>query len=136
MPSNRKILRSGFFLTCVIILLSWECDAAAQRLQRPQRYEPARPTISPYLNLLRENVSPIPNYYSLVRPQLQQQRINQQQQSLLIRQNSEIRQLQTNLLRTQAEGPVSGTPSWFQNPGSRSTFLNTSQYYGRVGTRP
>jgi hypothetical protein len=106
-------------------------DAMAQR---PQRYQPARPTVSPYLNLLRQNNSALPNYYSLVRPDLQQYQVNQQQQTLLLQQNAEIQRLQTNLLRTQTEGPVSGTPSWFQTPGSRSTFLNTSRYYGRAGT--
>ena len=106
----------------------------AQRQQRPQRFQPATPTVSPYLNLLRQNNSPIPNYYSLVRPALQQQQINLQQQTILRQQNAEIRQLQTNLLKTQTEGPVSGSPSWFQTPGTRSTFLNTSQFYSRSGT--
>jgi hypothetical protein len=39
-------------------------------------YEPLNPTISPYLNLLRFDRGPLPNYYSLVRPQLRQQAFN------------------------------------------------------------
>ena len=101
--------------------------------QRPQRFQPARPTVSPYLNLLRQNNSGVPNYYTLVRPELQQLQVNQQQQALLLKQNSQIQQLQTNLLRTQTEGPISGSPSWFQTPGTRSTFQNTSQFYSRSG---
>ena len=43
------------------------------------RYQPARPTISPYLNLYRTQRGPIPNYHLYVRPILQQQQINAQQ---------------------------------------------------------
>lgn len=114
------------------VLLVLGSEAVAQR---PQRYQPARPTVSPYMNLFRNNNSPVPNYYSFVRPQLNQIQVNQEQQALLMRQNSEIQGLQKNLLQTRTDGPVSGSPSWFQTPGSRSTFMNTSGYYSRAGTR-
>ncbi|QDV75103.1 hypothetical protein [Botrimarina mediterranea] len=117
-------------LTAGLVLM---VSSGAAQAQRPQRFQPARPTVSPYLNLLRQNNSAIPNYYSLVRPELQQLQVNQQQQALLLKQNSQIQRLQTNLLKTQTEGPVSGTPSWFQTPGSRSTFLNTGQFFSRSG---
>lgn len=104
-------------------------DALAQR---PQRYQPSRPTVTPYLNLLRNNNSPLPNYYSLVRPQFNQQALNQQQQTVLLNQQRQIQGLQAGLLRgPQSQGPVTGNASWFMNPGSRSTFLNTSRYYSR-----
>ena len=41
-------------------------------------YEPSSPTVSPYLNLLRSNFGPLPNYHSLVRPQLRQQTFNRE----------------------------------------------------------
>ena len=47
--------------------------ATASEAQYQRRFEPSRPTISPYLNLFRFNDSNVPNYQSLVRP-LQQQR--------------------------------------------------------------
>lgn len=102
-----------------------------------QRYQPSRPTVSPYMNLLRNNNSPIPNYYSFVRPHQNQTAFNEQQLDLQSRQNGEILRLQADALRNQNQtaGPVSGSASWFQNPGSRSTFMNTSRYYSRVGGR-
>src|SRR4051794_38989179 len=42
---------------------------------------PARPPVSPYLNLLQNNRSPAVNYYNFTRPALQNQQFFQQQQS-------------------------------------------------------
>ncbi len=117
------------------VLLVLGDEAFAQRGQRPQRFQPSRPTVSPYLNLFRNNNSPVPNYYTFVRPELNQMQVNQQQQQLLLRQSAEIQGLQQNLLQAQTAGPVSGTSSWFQTPGSRSTFMNTGGYFGRAGAR-
>ncbi|TWT33763.1 hypothetical protein KOR34_35970 [Posidoniimonas corsicana] len=110
--------------------------------QGPQRYQPSRPTVSPYMNLLRRNASPVPNYYSFVRPMQrqaafnqQQATFNQQQIQFQVRQNAENQQLQADLMKAGVAGPVSGASAWFQNPGSRSTFLNTSQYFSRAGGR-
>ncbi len=47
-----------------------------------------RPTVSPYLNLLRPSgIGQVPNYQTIVRPELEQRRLNQQQ-------GAEIQQLQ------------------------------------------
>lgn len=48
--------------------------ASAQQIPR---YQPDRPTVSPYLNLLRSDVGPVTSYYGMVRPQLNQQAANQ-----------------------------------------------------------
>ena len=58
------------------------------------RYTPSRPTVSPYLNLLRSDASGATNYYTLVRPQLDQQALNYQQQIMINDQEEQIRQLQ------------------------------------------
>ncbi|MEQ8848753.1 hypothetical protein [Botrimarina sp.] len=117
-----------------IVLLAGAVLAPGAHAQVRQRYSPARPTVSPYLNLLRENRSPVPNYYSLVRPQLQQFQFEQETQQIQLLQNQELTQLRTNLLRTQeAAGPATGSSSWFQQPSSRSQFQNTSRYYSRAG---
>jgi hypothetical protein len=42
---------------------------------------PARPPVSPYLNILQNNRSPAVNYYNFTRPALQNQQFLQQQQS-------------------------------------------------------
>lgn len=103
--------------------------------QRPTRFQSNRPTVSPYLNLLRFNPSPLPNYQALVRPALQQgvlnrqqQAFSQQQQTTLIQQNAVIQRLQSDLVQAQ-QGPATGSSSGFQAPGSRATFQNSSRYF-------
>jgi hypothetical protein len=110
-----------------------------------QRYTPSKPTVSPYLNLFQNNRdgrgfnSAVPNYYSLVRPQLQQLQTNQNQQRTIQQQANTIGQLQGNvqLLQQAVESGQSnvltGHGSWFGNPGQQSRFLNTSSYYARAG---
>jgi hypothetical protein len=91
----------------------------------PGRYQPSRPTISPYLNLLRRNAGPIPNYYSLVRPQLQQLDTNQRQQAFNSRQQDAVRSLDRQVLRI-AESPAAPT-------GTGAVFRNYSNYYPSLG---
>jgi hypothetical protein len=95
--------------------------------QQIQRYRPATPTVSPYLNLLRTNdFGGLPNYYSLVRPQLQQQAINRQLQVSNQQQSAAL-----SALSQQAQTGVSptGKASQFMWPGSQPAFQNTSRYY-------
>jgi TolA-binding protein len=107
--------------------------SSAATVASAQGYQPSRPTVSPYLNLFHNNRNgrlnrALPNYFTLVRPQLQQQQINQTQQQLLQQQNGTIQQLQGNVqvLQQQKSGQaVTGHNSWF---------LNTSRYYSQVGT--
>ncbi len=108
-----------------------------------RRYEPSRPTVSPYLNLFRNDGfdnQVLPNYHSLVRPLQQQYDTNQRQQRALQQQNRSLRQLNTNLQsieERQAAGQLvapTGKGSWFANPGTRSTFQNTSRFYSQSGT--
>lgn len=104
------------------------------------RYQPARPTVSPYLNLFRPNNGVIPNYQSLVRPMLQQQAINQQQQLFNEQQSQSLQQLQLNMQgmqQQQASGslvPPTGKSSWFARPSSRHQFMNTSRYFSQSGS--
>jgi hypothetical protein len=108
------------------ILLALACAAEVCQGQAPAgpppagRYQPSRPTVSPYLNLLRRNTGPLPNYYSLVRPQLQQLETNQRQQVLNTQQQGELRNLDRRLQIT--ESPVAST-------GARSVFRNYSNFY-------
>ena len=83
-----------------------------------------RPTISPYLNLYREDVgNAAPNYYAFVRPQIQQQRFAQNQQNAL---RNMTRQLQA--ASTHASSMYSrnaGIPS----TGHSTRFMNHGGYY-------
>jgi hypothetical protein len=96
----------------------------------PGRYQPSRPTVSPYLNLLRRDAGPIPNYFSLVRPQLQQLETNQRQQAINLRQQDQLQNLDNQML-TITQSPAAAT-------GTGATFRNYGGYYstGRAGGAP
>jgi|SRR3972149_4478917 len=121
-------------LAVVVLLL----DAGVGDAQYVRRYEPSRPTVSPYLNLFRFNNSIIPNYQSLVRPEQQALRFKQQQLQFDRQQSQAIRQLQSSV-RVLQQPPVNaelvaptGKGSWFNVPGG-SQFGDTSGYYSRSG---
>ena len=130
---NRFSCRLPILLTAAMALVaSSECWA-----QQPiRRYQPNTPTVSPYLNLLRnDNNGGFPNYYSLVRPQLQQNAFNQRQKGINAQQLSFDAQQNAAVgdLTTQVQPLIAptGKAGQFMNPGSRSTFMNTSRYYTR-----
>jgi len=78
------------------------------------------PTVSPYLNLFREEqgaTDPVPSYYTFVRPQLEQQASYQQQQR-------EIELLQRQVQGGAATGrPITGG-------GTQARYFDTAQFYG------
>jgi len=99
------------------------------------RYQPRTPTISPYLNLTRFDNGGLPNYYSLVRPQLQQQRFNSQAQRTVNLQEQQINTLQAEV-KTGATAPAAtGGGSWFMQPAKQARFLDSSRYFP-TPTRP
>jgi hypothetical protein len=116
-----------------VCIVGWTLLSLPTASRAQQRYTPSRPTVSPYLNLFQNNRNggpvsrALPNYYSLVRPQLQQNRINNNQQQLIQQQNTVIDQLQQNVqvLQQQPGNVVTGHNSWF---------LNTSRYYAQAGS--
>ena len=84
------------------------------------------PTLSPYLNLLRDgglDGGGLPNYHTFVRPTLEQQRVNQQQQRSINRVGSEVRavnrQLISDPLRSAGLRPT----------GHQTTYMYHSHYY-------
>jgi hypothetical protein len=115
-----------FSLIFVAVALFSPLTVRAQN--RSGQYTPSRPTVSPYLNLLRRDAGPVTNYYTQVRPQQQQQVINQQQQTINLQQQS--------LLQTQQQGLRSVQESVLQirqpqaNPtGTGGGFMNFSHFY-------
>ena len=93
------------------------------------RYQPSTPTISPYLNLTRFNPGGLPNYYALVRPQIQQRQINLQEQARLRFQERQIIRLENEVQQVLAPTGPTGTNSWFMVPGNQAKFLDTTQFY-------
>ena len=106
-----------FLLSCMITGFA---HGQGPAVSPPARYQPSRPTVSPYLNLLRRDVGPIPNYYSLVRPQLNQIDLNQRQQVV----NQQQAQIQTN-----ARGVAALKESTAAPTGTASTYRNYGHYY-------
>jgi hypothetical protein len=113
-------------------------DAGASYGQYQRRYEPSRPTVSPYLNLFRFNNSVVPNYQSLVRPEQEALRFQQRQQIYDRQQTQQMNQLRSNVTQLQ-QAPVAreliaptGHGAWFQREGGAS-FQNTSGYYSQSG---
>jgi len=89
------------------------------------------PTVSPYLNLFREDLdgSSDLNYNTLVRPMLQQQQFNEQMQ----RQSMDIsRRLQS--ISAQADFNPQGSQSQYPT-GHQTTVMNYSHYYPNPAAR-
>lgn len=99
----------------------------AERVQaQVRRYQPARPTVTPYLNLLRTNTSGLPNYYSLVRPQLNQLEFNQQQRALDATQARTLSQLRTEV---QESLTPTGKGAGFMTVERSGRFMNSAPYF-------
>jgi len=132
-------LHKTWWLSAVLAGTFWLAEAATSHAQYQRRYEPSRPTVSPYLNLFRFNNSVIPNYQSLVRPEQQAQRFKQQQQQFDRQQTQALDQLRANV-RVLQQPPVdselvapTGKGSWFNVPGG-SQFGDTSRFYSQSGS--
>lgn len=90
-------------------------DARAQAPRRPM--PTSRPTVSPYLNLLNNNNPNVTNYQSIVRPQVNQARVNSNQAA--------------QISRLQARAPSSGNSGneTLRSTGHQATWNNYSHYY-------
>lgn len=126
-------------LIATLVLLATSASNSAFGQYQQRRYQPSRPTVSPYLNLFRFNNSVIPNYQSLVRPEQEALRFRQEQLRLDRTQQKELTQLQQNV-RVLQQAPVTtklvaptGKGSWFNVPGG-SQFGDTGGYFSRAGT--
>jgi hypothetical protein len=78
-------------------------------------------TVSPYLNLFRDDerhTESVPNYFTSVRPQLEQQSALEQQQRELLNMQ---RQAQANAQNRSAAIPGAGT---------QARYMDTAQFYG------
>jgi len=77
-----------------------------------------RPTVSPYLNLLRRESSlSAPNYQTLVRPALQRRQQAARQQGAITQLQSRVTNMQGQMAASsrQGSGFVTGHPSQFSN---------------------
>ena len=124
--SRRTPLFVGLIFGFLVFPASWAKAQSVSRNPARQIFEQQtyrRPTVSPYLNLLREQGLGLPTYQTLVRPQLQQQRANQQQ-------TRQIQQLQLEVAQNAASsqaGEVTLRPT-----GHQTAFRNFGHFYPRM----
>ncbi len=123
MTSKRKlslcVAMFGFALLC----------SSASFGQEIRRYQPRKPTISPYLDLLRFNDGGLPNYYSWVRPRKQQRAFNTESRAWQRQQTITLGRVTNEFQKNRRAIAPTGTGSWFMNDSAGSTFLNTSRFY-------
>ena len=120
----RWISAAGFLVGAMFALLPGH--VFGQRSVAGQVFN--RPTVSPYLNLLRGTGSgSLPSYYTLVRPQIEQRQEN-------IRQQAALQQLETRInqpLRANVQ-PGTGASSAIRGTGHATYFQNYSHFYSRT----
>ena len=118
-------------LVCIGLGITLASGSRASNGQDILRYSPRRPTISPYLNLLRNDNGTLPNYYSLVRPQLYQQSFDNR---ILMANRAQERAVQrlSDVTSAETTGPT-GSGSTF---GNLSHFGNRSHFYQVKETYP
>ena len=130
--------RNQWLVACVALGL-WLGGAVASNAQ-VRRYEPSRPTVSPYLNLFRERRGVLPNYYTLVRPFERQYETNRMQQQIIDQQSQAVDRLQGEVYdlqqrqATELNMTPTGKSGWFLRPSNRNQFMNTSRYYSQSGS--
>lgn len=111
-------------LTGIMVVLLGLCAMPAFAQPRPP-VPPAdsRPTVSPYLNLLRGG-APAVNYFGIVRPELQMQQQFGQLQQQLGQTNRNLQGL-SDTLAPAGDQPLPAT-------GHAATFNNTLGYFNRM----
>jgi hypothetical protein len=97
-----------------------------RRVSKPFEHVDRDPTVSPYLNLDRDDDDQqvVPNYFTLVRPQLEQIQTNRLQQHEILQLRGQVQGM-----TTMGGAPQSAT---YRAPGSGSParFMDTAQFYG------
>ena len=104
---------TNLLLACLVFCCVLSCARSAVA-QRPGRYRPHRPTLSPYLDYFRRDTGLTNQYYTYIRPRRQLERFARDQQS-------QVRSLRQQLQQVR-EPTVRPT-------GIHGGFMNYSHYY-------
>ena len=103
--------------------------ACAARAQQPFSNIQQSPTVSPYLNLMNRSSVGLPTYQTLVKPQIDQQEQNIQQQQQI----SRLQQHQKSLVANQERGMAQrGISNEIRGTGHVTVFMDYLHYYQRV----
>ena len=124
---------STAILLLAVVVLAVDATAAVAQVRR---YQPSRPTVSPYTALTRLNTGGLPNYYAFVRPRQEQAAINTRGRVFLNQQRASLDALRTDVRLTQQaieQRDQTITPTgkggWFMNQGTTSTFRDDTRFY-------
>lgn len=118
--------RTLWSVAMLLVCFAWPSTTAPALGQtrngaRPSRFQPSRPTVSPYLNLFRSDRGTVPNYHLYVRPLQQQRALNNRVQEQGVAQDQAVRQLGEQISQIRA---ASTSPT-----GIGAGFGNYLQYY-------
>ena len=94
-----------------------------QPVSKPFKHIQQRPTVSPYLNLVRDDSGAAANYQTLVRPQMEQIDFNRQQEMQLDRLDRQFQDF-----RSESAFPQQGALN-LRETGHTTRFMNRSHYY-------
>jgi hypothetical protein len=98
----------------------------ARRQTKPFQTLMRDPTINPWLNLDRlENLVELPNYFTFVRPQLDQMETNRRSRADILHLQREVQNVSTSVV-----GPQYGATA-LPGTGHSARFMDTAQFYGR-----
>jgi hypothetical protein len=97
-----------------------------RRVSKPFEHVDRDPTVSPYLNLDRDDDEQqiVPNYFTFVRPQLEQIQTNRLQQHEILQLRGQVQGM-----TTMGGAPQSATYR-ASGAGSSARFMDTAQFYG------
>lgn len=135
---HRRTIAFTLFAIALIVASETAFGQVRSRSRRPSARSSygsalSRPHLSPYLNLLRNDQDVATNYYTLVRPQVRQQRINTQFAEQMDRQDQNLTQLQEEVSTVQGSG-LGGRPV-LPPTGLGARYMDLSHYYSRSGSR-
>lgn len=111
-----RIILFGF----AVVLSTVICADSAFAQERKPSYQPAKPTLSPYLYLTRPQAGFFPNYHTFVEPLRTQTQINQIQQTQISGLDKQLQQQKKSTLTR----PTSVAPT-----GHSSVYGSHSHYY-------
>ena len=103
--------------------------ARVSPMAKPFQMSPQRPTISPYLNLYREEPDDsFPNYFAFVLPQIRQQEFAYQQQMELSRLQQQLQQTGRPAVTRAPSGGTGG----IEPHNYHARFMNTGHYFSGI----
>jgi hypothetical protein len=109
-----------YFHAWLIVLTAFVLVEGVAVAQDVPRYAPQRPTLSPYLNISGTGFGGLPNYYRLVRPEVNQRAFDNRSSRAARSQALAIQSLK-NLSSAQTAGAT----------GTGSVYGNLSHFYPR-----